>query len=121
MPTDTVHSVHPRTPCGSRMSPTARTLELMRERGYYAEVVERWIPGARIRKDYAGFIDVLAIGDHEIIGIQATSASNVAARIKKITDHENLIPVRRAGIRILVHGWGKRADGKWHLREVDVS
>lgn len=103
-------------------SPTSRTLEVMRERGYLAEVVERWIPGANVRKDFAGFIDILCLHKEtgEIVGVQATSGSNVSARIDKIVNHENVSAVRKANIRILVHGWAKR-KGRWQLREVDVS
>ena len=103
-------------------SPTSRSLEVMRERGYFAEVVERWIPGANVRKDFAGFIDILCIHRErgDIVGVQATSGSNVAARVDKIINHENVGAVRKGGIRILVHGWAKR-KGRWQLREVDVS
>jgi carbonic anhydrase len=93
----------------------------MRERGYTAEVVERWIPGANIRKDLYGFLDILAIRDEEIVGVQATSGDNVSHRIDKITNHELVGTVRKAGIRILVHGWRKAANGRWTLREVDIS
>jgi hypothetical protein len=101
-------------------SPTKRTLAEMRKRGYVADVTERWIPMARVRKDLYGFIDVLCIREREVCGVQATSAGNVAARIHKIANHENVGAVRKAGIRILVHGWAKRR-GRWKLREVDVS
>lgn len=101
-------------------SPTQRSLAVMRERGYLAEVVEKWIPAVRRRRDLYGFIDLLCIRDGEVCGVQATSGSNVAARIAKIADHENVAAVRRAGIRLLVHGWAKRR-GRWQLREVDVS
>jgi hypothetical protein len=95
----------------------------MRERGYLAEVVERWIPGANIRKDFAGFIDILCvhrerIGD--VVGVQATSGDNVSHRVEKIINHENVGAVRKGGIKILVHGWKKR-KGRWQLREVDIS
>ena len=54
--------------------------------------------------------------------MQTTSYSNVSARIKKITDHENVGAVRKAGIGIVIHGWhmpkGKR---KYEVREVDLS
>jgi hypothetical protein len=50
------------------------------------------------------------------IGVQATSYGNVASRVKKIADHDNVAAVRKAGIRIIVHGW----DGP-KLREVDCS
>ena len=29
--------------------------------------------------------------------------------------------IRKAGIRILVHGWRKAANGRWTLREIDCS
>lgn len=73
-----------------------------------------------VRRDLFGFGDVLCVGDREVVMVQATSGSNVASRVAKITDHENLSAVRRGGIRILVHGWTKRR-GRWQLREVDVS
>lgn len=103
------------------MSPTQRSLAHLRSQGYLAEVVERWIPGANIRKDLFGFIDILAIRDNEVLGVQATSRDNVAARVAKIAEHENVAAVRKANIRIEVHGWGKMASGKYELRTVDAS
>lgn len=103
------------------MSPTQRTLAIMRERGYLCGVVEKWNPHARIRQDLYGFIDVLCVKENEVVGVQATSLANVSARITKISEHENIGPVRKAGIRILVHGWGKGSNGRYRLREVDVS
>jgi len=101
-------------------SPTSRTLEELRRRGYpLVQVVEKWIPQARKRVDLFGIIDVVAVGA-DIVGVQATSASNVSARIAKITESAALPILRKAGIRVLVHGWGKR-KGRWCLREVDVS
>lgn len=101
-------------------TPTQRSLEAMRQRGYTVAVVERWNPFARIRQDLYGFIDILCLGEGEIVGVQSTSDSNVAARITKITEHENLAAVRKAGVRILVHGW-KKVGNRWKLREVDIS
>lgn len=102
-------------------SPTERTKKLYEQRGYRVEIVERWNAFAKIRQDLFGIIDLLAIRKGEIIGLQATSLSNVAARIKKIAEHESTPWVREAGIRIIVIGWGKGKDGKWKCREVDVS
>jgi hypothetical protein len=97
-------------------SPTQRSLAYMRDRGFTCFVVEYWHHWTKTRRDLAGFIDILCLGDNEIIGVQATSMSNVSARVKKIADHDNVAAVRKAGIRILVHGW----DGA-KLREIDVS
>lgn len=105
----------------SGTSPTARSLARLRADGWLAEVVERWNPHARVRNDLFGFIDVLAIRGGEVLGVQATSRDNVAARVAKIGDHANVGAVRKAGIRLEVHGWGKMASGRWELRCVDVS
>lgn len=102
-------------------SPTQRSLKHLREQNYLAEVVEKWIPQIKRRKDLYGFIDILAIRDGEILGVQATSSSNVASRVEKISSHDNVGAVRKAGIRIHVHGWRKNSKRRWVLREVDCS
>ena len=98
-----------------------RSLKRLRDDGWLAEPVERWIPGARVRRDLWGFADVLALRGPEVLAVQVTSGSNVAARVKKITDSENLPAVRAANIGVIVHGWRKNAAGRWVCREVDVS
>ena len=103
------------------MSPTQRTLRHLRAAGYpLVQVVERWNPHAKVRQDLFGIVDVLAVGS-DIVGVQATSGSNVAKRVTKLTESEALPLLRKAGIRVLVHGWRKAASGRWTLREVDVS
>lgn len=102
------------------MSPTQRTLAHLREAGYpLVQVVERWNPYARVRQDLFGVIDVLAVGI-DIVAVQTTSGSNVSARIKKITESDALPVLRKAGIRVIVHGW-RKSKGLWVLREVDLS
>lgn len=101
-------------------SPTSRSLELMRERGYLIAVVEKWLPWAKKRQDLFGLWDLIAVKDGETCAVQTTSASNVSARIKKITDHENLARCRKAGWKLLVHGWVKK-KGRWQVKEIDVS
>lgn len=100
-------------------SPTQLSLKLMKERGYKCEITEKWNPFARIRQDLFGFIDVLCLGDGEVVGVQTTSYSNMSARVKKIREHENFILVQKSGIRIIVHGWAKR-NNRWQVREVEV-
>ena len=99
------------------MSPTARSLAYLKEQGWLVDTVERWIPGANIRKDCFGCFDLIAVRPGEAALIQVTSASNVAARVQKIADSELVAKVRECGVfTLLVHGW----DGK-RLRVVDVS
>jgi hypothetical protein len=101
-------------------TPTQRSLQHLREQGYLVAIVEHWNPHARIRQDLFGWIDLLAIRDGETLAVQ-TTASAVAARVKKITEAASLPAVRKAGWRILVHGWRKNAAGRYVLREVDLS
>ena len=103
------------------MTPTQLTLRHLREQGYTAEVVERWNPHARIRQDLFGIIDVIALRGNETLAVQTTSASNVAARIRKIADSPHVAAIREAGWTIRVHGWAKQS-GRWVLhRDEDLS
>ena len=103
------------------MSPTQRSLAVLRERYPLVQVVERYIPQARKRIDLYGIADILCVSESEIVAVQTTSASNVSKRIAKITESAALPILRKAGIRVLVHGWRKNAKGRWTLREVDLS
>lgn len=102
-------------------SPTQRTLAKLKADGYLCAVVEKWNPHAKIRQDLFGIIDVLGIKDGETIGVQATSGSNVSARVQKIADSSHTDALRRAGWRLVVHGWRKGSNGRYTLREVDCS
>lgn len=102
-------------------SPTARSLELLRSRGYRAEVVEQRIPHCFITRDLFGFIDILAIKGPEVLAVQTTSGAHVANRMTKIAECDSIAEVRRLGWTIHVHGWRKNAEGRWVCREEDVS
>jgi hypothetical protein len=106
------------------VSPTARSLKEMRDRGYVCQVVERWNAFSRRRIDLFGFIDIVCVGNGETVGVQATSGDNVSHRVEKIGRDdlaENVAAVRKAGWRIVVQGWRKGANGRYALREVDCS
>lgn len=102
-------------------SPTQLTLKKLKSEGYTTvQIVERWNAFARVRQDLFQIIDVLAVKDGETIGIQVTSKSNLAARIRKISDSEHINNLRDANWTILVHGWYKE-NNRWKLEERDVS
>jgi hypothetical protein len=101
------------------MSPMRLSLRHLRAAGYLAEVVERRVPGANIRKDLFGFGDVIAIG-RDVLIVQVTTAGNLSARVKKIGTSAALPILIAAGVQIVAHGWSK-ASGRWRLREVDVG
>lgn len=102
-------------------TPTSRTLAALRKEGWLVAVVEKRNPVTRTLNDLFGFIDVLGIRGEEVIAVQTTSGDNVASRVRKITDHENLAAVRAAGWKIHVHGWAKNKAGRWQCRVVDLS
>lgn len=102
-------------------TPTQRTLEYLRKRGCDADVVEKWIPQARRRKDAFGFIDIIYLPTSylaPIVAVQTTSAANHAARRTKIL----ALPAARrwceCGGRIQVWSWRakKRKPGGVAIR-----
>ena len=97
-------------------SPTQLSLDYLRSKGYLVEVVEKYNYFARIRQDLWGFVDILAIGESLTLGVQTTSRSNMAARIAKISEHENWPAVLRAGWKMEVHGWAKNKAGRWEVK-----
>ena len=104
------------------MTPTQLSLRALRADGWTAEVVERWNPHARVRHDLFGFVDIIAVKDDATLAVQATSDSNVSARVRKIADSEHVNAVRDAGWRIEVWGWKQaRMYHPWTCRKVDVS
>ena len=112
-------------------SPTQRTLEHYRAQGYAIGVVERFVAQAGPygkRFDLFGFIDLIAMDGDVTTAIQATSASNVSARVKKILS----IPEAQQWVsgpnrHLIVIGWkkyAKRVNGKlWRYvyREIGLG
>ena len=66
------------------VSPTQRSLQELRDRGYSAWVVEHYNSFTYQRKDLFGFIDILAIKKGETLAVQTTSRGNIQARIKRL-------------------------------------
>lgn len=91
-------------------SPTQLALKYFRDLGYEAQVAEYWNAYARRRTDLFGFIDIVAIRDGEILGIQATSAGNRSARRKKIYSLPTARNWLRAGGKIVLSTWKKSPE-----------
>lgn len=100
------------------MSPTARSLKIMRERGYKAFTTSYWNSFAKKRIDFAGFADIVCFGKKErgCTAVQATSTSNILSRYNKIVGSINAEEWLLGENKILVHGWGKK--GKKGKRKV---
>lgn len=102
------------------VSPTQRSLKYLRDSGYTVAIVEYFNYFTKRRHDLFQFADLLAIRENEVLLVQVTSGSNVSARIEKITANEHIGAVRKAGMRVEVHGWRKLKSG-WSPRIIDLS
>lgn len=107
------------------MTPTQLSLKRLRDTGWTACVVEKWIPQIKQRKDAFGFGDLLAVrvGDPGATLVQTTSASNVSARRRKILATPEAGIWKAAGNRIEVHGWRKVTVNKrkvWGLTSEEI-
>jgi hypothetical protein len=69
-------------------SPTQRTLKYLRDAGFTAGVVEKWIPQTRRRADFLGVFDIVAIHPEHAaaLAVQCTSGSNHASRLRKVLE-----------------------------------
>lgn len=131
----------PRKKRSKGKSPTARTLDELRKRGWTAQVVERRMPRTFTTVDLFGVIDLVALvpprdispnrGDTlastgAILGIQATTGPHHADRRTKILAESRAKEWVEAGGRLEIWTWSKRVvmrkDGtkaklpKWTLR-----
>ena len=108
------------------MSPTARSLALLKSRGAIAAVVEKWNSFARIRVDLFGFLDIVALepGKTGLLGVQACVTGDQSKRLAKIALNANVAPWLAAGNRVAVWGWSKKGPrGKrktWQLSETTI-
>ena len=122
------------------MTPTARSLKYLRDRGFIACKVEQILhmPGRPFpfKKDAFGFGDILAaqsgmsgIEGFGIYLIQVTSTGNVSKRCEKIKSDPKVAPFAikwlQSSGNIHVHGWAKRGPrGKakrWTLTKKTFS
>lgn len=102
------------------MSPTQRSLAHLKELGYHAQVVEKWNPFAKVRQDLFG-ADVLALKlGQPILAVQATSASNHAARRTKLEAAGFIALWKGVEAMLEIWSWAKQGPrGKkktWQLR-----
>ena len=105
------------------MSPTSRSLALLRKQGYTAQVVEKWNMWSKTRVDLFGVIDIIAIHpDYRgCLGVQATSRGHINARKKKIEEEPRAKLWLECGNRLEIWGWGKmKKSGKWEVKIIQV-
>lgn len=95
----------------AKKSPTARTLEYLRERYELVQVVEHYNPFSKKHTDLFGFADIIAMSPtHGTLLVQVTSGTNVGARINKMRDEfpeQVRLAIQTPGVTVEVHGWRK--------------
>lgn len=111
-----------------RKLPTQRVLEYLRKEypDIYVDKVERWIPdrrattpgqegnarpGGGVRKDLFGIIDLIAIRDNRIVGIQCSGYTAIKEHVDKIESAPATIPWLLAGGLIEVWAFKKTKEG----------
>ena len=97
------------------MTPMERTLKLFKSRGYLCGIVERFIPARKIKIDLFGIIDLVAVAEHEILGVQVCG-SDFAPHVAKILGSETALPWLRAGGGLVLVGWTCRKGRKGRFR-----
>ena len=104
---------------GKVTSPTQRSLAYLRAHGWLCHIVERWNAFAKVRQDVYGFGDILACHPvHGIALVQTTTATNLAARRKKIAAEGRAARWLVCGGKILLHGWSQRGPVRgWDVTE----
>ena len=102
-------------------SPTQRTLNELRTRGFFPAVVERIIPKSYIRKDLYGCIDILAIMGPTTVGVQATDHTNHSKRVVKAINEPMLIEWLRGGTRLWQCWSWKKVGRFWEPRIEEVE
>ena len=91
------------------LSPTQRTLKYVRSQGWEADIVERFNPHAGKfghRKDLFGVIDIVALTEKGIMGIQSCGQS-FAEHDRKILESELALGWVDAGGNLMLMGWRK--------------
>lgn len=92
------------------LSPTQRTLRALRNRGLICEIVEKFIsfPSPGHRKDLFGIIDILALSQDGIIGIQSCGDS-FGQHLQKIKETELTEEwLNTPGTSLELWAWSKR-------------
>lgn len=106
-------------------SPTARSLAECKKRGWTAQVVEKWNPHAKVRQDLFNVIDIVALTDTGILGIQACAGASHAARAAKMRAEPKTLAWLKSGGVLTVWSWAKRGGRNerkiWTLREEVIT
>lgn len=87
-----------------KITPTSRTLDYLRARGYVAGETERH--QGRIKRDLFGCIDIHAVHERgEFLYVQVTDDTHRAHRVAKTTAKAEVRTLLKAGARVEIWTW----------------
>jgi hypothetical protein len=81
---------------------------MMRKDGYTAQVVEKFNSFTKTRLDLFGCIDLIAVGQGRIVGVQACAGGDHAKRKAKALAEPRLKTWLESGGQFAVVSWAKR-------------
>ena len=111
----------------AKISPTQRSIKLLKSRGYLVDIAESYNAFTRRRKDLYGFIDLTGLHPNEsgVLGIQTTTGAHISARIEKAENLDAYWQWLACGNDVEFHGWRKIKGGKkvatWQPKILRVS
>lgn len=94
-----------------------KTMKHLESEGYVTERVEWFDAALKRRHDLFGCIDALAMGNGQLIAVQATSWSNLSSRITKMKESKRLAAWLAAGGKAVCYGWKQDESGRWIYRD----
>lgn len=86
---------------------TKKTMKWLKDNGYKAWIVEKWNPWVKIRQDFAGICDIIAVGKGETICVQSCT-TRVQERVDKMRASDNFHYLKQNGWKMLIVGWSKK-------------
>jgi len=88
------------------MTNTARTLKYLRDQGFKCGMVERFNSFTKQRFDLFGIIDIIAIKEHLVVGVQSCGQA-YSEHYKKMITSESSIDWLESGSELMLIGWRK--------------
>lgn len=101
-----------------RIPYTQKTLKLLKDQGWECGIVERWIPGANIRRDLFNIIDIIACLDDRLVGVQSTSWGQRGPHLRKIHSEHGAATEMwlKTGAELWLVSWKKVKQGPKRFR-----
>ncbi|MEM8668762.1 MAG: hypothetical protein AAGG48_14675 [Planctomycetota bacterium] len=94
----------------ARSKPRSQSMQYMRKHGYVTGETETFNAYTEKRHDLFGFIDFIAMGNGEIVGVQCCAKSSLASHRRKIGQEcfQAAKTWLSSGGRIEIHAWDRR-------------